>query len=206
MECSIWPANRRQRTHGKLLLCPIKTSAEPCSQWRPSRLASQPIYMGISKVSDCVRFLSQSSGIRYSATLWEHGEGKRRQRRQQDPLQTGTRSSLSPVVEFSTRNSVAPPGEKTSRNVLVKLTELSCVDCEFLFDELPVTRCLLGYTVSLRVCLSHLRSKTFSRTGILRFARIGFEDLLVLHGENANRPPAARYAQKYTPLLITWPY
>lgn len=127
----------------------------------------------------------------------------------------------SPVAEFSTRNSVALPGEKTSGNVLVKLTELSrgdailCVDCEFLlFDELPVTRCLRGYTVSLRGAFVSCIFVTESYLP-LSLSRASVDLFALLHG-NANRlllllvtrPPTPPSPQppKYTSPLITRSY
>lgn len=119
----------------------------------------------------------------------------------------------SPVAEFSTRNSVALPGEKTSGNVLVKLTELSrgdailCVDCEFLlFDELPVTRCLRGYTVSLRgafvSCIFVTESYlplSLSRARIARFG--GFVCLATRKREST--ATVARYAPTHSSLPTT---
>lgn len=97
-------------------------------------------------------------------------ERERRQRRQQNSLQTGRRSCCLPVAEFSAWNSVAPPGEKTSGNVLVKLTELSRGDAGLCRLRIPLRRAFryplsarIYGIVARRVCLSHLRSKTSFR-------------------------------------------
>lgn len=102
--------------------------------------------------------------------------------------QEGGASLLSPVAEFSAWNSVAPSGEKTSGNVLVKLTELSPRgDGTLCRLRIPLRRAsryslsarIYGI-VAKRVCLSHLRSKNlFAHRNTWRVNRL--EDLFALH-------------------------
>jgi len=109
----------------------------------------------------------------------------------------------SSVAQFSAWNFVVPLGEKTSGNVLVKLTELSCGDVSLCRLRIPLRQAscysvwIYGI-VARHVCLLHLRSKIFLHRNTVRVDHS--ENLFVL---NANRPPAVCYAQKYTLLLIT---
>lgn len=92
----------------------------------------------------------------------------------------------SSVAEFSMRNSVSPPGEKTSGNVLVKLTELrarargyACPVCRLRIPLLRQTSRryslrLRGYGIVVsRVCLSNLRCRKLPRSVPLAGACVG---------------------------------
>lgn len=113
-------------------------------------------YIGIPKVSDCaascrkvVEFdtsLLCETGTRTRTTTTTAGVS----------LQTERRCCCRRIFRVKFR--YFPPGEKTSGNVLVKLTGLSScargamfpsVDCEFLFDELFSFSRLRRYTVFL---------------------------------------------------------
>lgn len=94
-------------------------------------------------------------------------------------LQTGRRCCCRRIFRVKFR--YLPPGEKTSGNVLVKLTGLSScamfpsVDCEFLFDG--AFRCLACEDIRYpyETCLSHFRSKIFSHARMLLCMRVARE-------------------------------